>query len=190
MAQHYAGLIRGRLAGRSECLVGGWSIGGVIAFEVARQLIASGTSVPGLVLIDSPDPETTTALSDEVLDAAFSTKSSPSRAMELARLSIQHATAALVDYDPWSSPARHVLLAKAVILRSREGFFVKNAKLGVQPDAFLGDRASPETIIRGWEKILGIRVPVLDIPGNHFEVFDRRYVGEVSNRLLEALRML
>ena len=35
---------------------GGWSIGGIIAFEAARQLLASGQEVENLVLIDSPCP--------------------------------------------------------------------------------------------------------------------------------------
>ncbi|EKM53805.1 uncharacterized protein PHACADRAFT_211448 [Phanerochaete carnosa HHB-10118-sp] len=100
MTQRYVGLVKGHLAGHSECLVGGWSVGRATAFEVARQLIASDISVPGLVIGDSLDPETSTAPSKKVLNGAFPTKSLPGRAMELARLSIRHATVALVDYDP------------------------------------------------------------------------------------------
>lgn len=38
-------------------VVGGWSLGGVIAFEVARQLIECGAQVAGLILMDSTVPE-------------------------------------------------------------------------------------------------------------------------------------
>ena len=155
----------------------GWSIGGVIAFEVARRLIASGVNVPGLVLIDSPHPDTDTPLSNDVLDAAFSTRGNPSRAVELSRSSIQHATAALVKYDPSSSPAKHASPKKAVMLRSREPFRVKSTNPKSQSDAFLAERRDPTTIIAGWESILGTKVPVLDIPGNHFEPFDPRHVS-------------
>lgn len=158
----------------------GWSIGGVIAFEVARQLIASGINVRGLVLIDSPHPETTTPLSQEVIDAAFSTKTSPTRAMELARSCIQHATAALVEYDPLASPAKTVLPKKAVMLRSREAFNVQNVDFSSQSGKFLAERGDPATMVQEWERLLGTKVPVLDIPGNHFEPFDPRYVSIVS----------
>lgn len=36
------------------CVLGGWSIGGIVAFEVARQLVARGQQVSELVFIDSP----------------------------------------------------------------------------------------------------------------------------------------
>jgi amino acid adenylation domain-containing protein len=38
------------------CLLGGWSSGGVIAFEMARQLEAQGRTVAPLLMIDSPAP--------------------------------------------------------------------------------------------------------------------------------------
>ncbi|RCI07396.1 hypothetical protein L249_1362 [Ophiocordyceps polyrhachis-furcata BCC 54312] len=37
-------------------MVGGWSAGGIFAFEVARDLMAAGEAVDRLVLIDSPNP--------------------------------------------------------------------------------------------------------------------------------------
>jgi iterative type I PKS product template protein len=37
-------------------LIGGWSAGGVVAYEVAMQLVAQGEKVEKLVLIDSPCP--------------------------------------------------------------------------------------------------------------------------------------
>jgi thioesterase domain-containing protein len=36
------------------CVLGGWSIGGIVAFEVARQLAVRGQPVDKLVFIDSP----------------------------------------------------------------------------------------------------------------------------------------
>ncbi|KAF4982434.1 hypothetical protein FZEAL_1952 [Fusarium zealandicum] len=36
--------------------LGGWSAGGICAFEAARQLVASGEIVENLILIDSPNP--------------------------------------------------------------------------------------------------------------------------------------
>lgn len=41
--------------------LGGWSMGGLVAWEIARQLIAQGESVAGLALIDTYPPTTETA---------------------------------------------------------------------------------------------------------------------------------
>lgn len=38
------------------CLLGGWNAGGILAFEMRRQLIEDGDSVDRLLLLDSPCP--------------------------------------------------------------------------------------------------------------------------------------
>ncbi len=55
MASHYAELLR-TVQPQKPCLLGGWSMGGVIAFEMARQLYAQGQQVAALILIDSHAP--------------------------------------------------------------------------------------------------------------------------------------
>ncbi|GJF00139.1 polyketide synthase [Phanerochaete sordida] len=188
MARVYAGLVRGALAGRKRCLVGGWSFGGVVAFEVARQLIASGTDVAALVLIDAPHPATSTPLSPEALDAAFANKGAPSAANARARACIQAATAALVAYDSSASPVVHASPTRAVMLRCREAFAFAGSTPPSASDRFLADRKDPRAIVRGWEDVLGVEVPVFDIPGNHFEPFLPHNVGQVSNALVEVLQ--
>ena len=39
-------------------ILGGWSLGGIHAYETSRQLIAQGEEVKGLVMVDSPCPKT------------------------------------------------------------------------------------------------------------------------------------
>ena len=56
MAADYAASIT-RYQPRGPYLIGGWSLGGVMAFEVACQLIRRGEHVFGLVLLDSTLPE-------------------------------------------------------------------------------------------------------------------------------------
>lgn len=56
MASDYVRSIRHRQRS-GRYFVGGWSLGGVIAFEVARQLAADGADVAGLILLDSTVPE-------------------------------------------------------------------------------------------------------------------------------------
>ncbi len=52
MAAHYAGEIRG-MQPRGPYRIGGWSFGGLAAFELARQLRAGGEEVELLVVIDT-----------------------------------------------------------------------------------------------------------------------------------------
>lgn len=55
LAAHYIELLRERRP-RGPYRVGGWSMGGVVAFEMARQLEASGEEVEWLLLVDAPAP--------------------------------------------------------------------------------------------------------------------------------------
>ncbi|HUC56860.1 MAG TPA: amino acid adenylation domain-containing protein [Streptosporangiaceae bacterium] len=53
MVSEYAKIL-GAAVPRGPCLLGGWSMGGVLAYEVARALEASGRPVALLVLLDPP----------------------------------------------------------------------------------------------------------------------------------------
>jgi thioesterase domain-containing protein/acyl carrier protein len=53
MAEHYLGLVRGEQP-RGPYLLGGASMGGMVAFEMAHRLAAAGERVELLVLMDTP----------------------------------------------------------------------------------------------------------------------------------------
>ncbi|KAH8434285.1 type I polyketide synthase [Aspergillus melleus] len=53
---------------RGPYLLGGWSAGGMYAFEAARQVLESGEQVAGLLLIDSPCRLVFDAMPREILD--------------------------------------------------------------------------------------------------------------------------
>lgn len=55
MAALYVAAIR-RVQLQGPYLLGGWSSGGIVAFEMARQLRRSGQSVDKVLMIDSPAP--------------------------------------------------------------------------------------------------------------------------------------
>ena len=137
---------------------------------MARMLIASGTQVRGLVLIDSPYPQMGVQLPEAVISAVVSAKVSNRRHAELVQLQMRYASNALLKFDPALSPASHVALPETVMLRSRDGYDVDVA--GCDIAKFLADRRDPATLVVGWEKLLGRPVPVLDIPGNHFQPFE------------------
>lgn len=193
LAAHYADLVRGTLSPAQSCVMGGklrqvvtirmcnmelthihsgWSFGGVVAFEVARMLVASGTQVDGLVLIDSPHPQSGVQLPEAVISAVVGAKVSNPRHAELVRMQMRYASKALSAYDPRSSPVSHVVPPKAVMLRSQDGYGCDADVADSATAMFLADRRDPATSVAGWEELLGSPVPVLDIPGNHFQPFE------------------
>jgi amino acid adenylation domain-containing protein len=73
MASRYVEVIRSRWPDR-PCILAGWSMGGVVAFEMARQLSQFGLELPLLVLIDAPapaQPQTETLIDDRESLVAF-----------------------------------------------------------------------------------------------------------------------
>lgn len=66
-------------------------------------------------------------------------------------------------------------MPKMVLLRSREGFDASS--LACARHAWLEDRGDQKKAVEGWEKVCGGKVDVVDIPGNHFEVFEQRNVS-------------
>ncbi|KAH9855579.1 hypothetical protein C2E23DRAFT_724085 [Lenzites betulinus] len=130
MAEAYAGALCSRVfpngnAGDAEggCVLGGWSFGGVVALELARELLVRGVQVRGLVLIDAPAPQTERPMPEWLVDALAARLAvvGPREGQEpeplfadLARA----ATRALVAYTP---PTRfRAAPLRAVYLRARE----------------------------------------------------------------------
>ncbi|TFK62374.1 polyketide synthase [Pluteus cervinus] len=180
-ARHIAGISRGPV------ILGGWSFGGVAAYEITRQLHLLGVKVKGLLLIDSPSPTNHVPLSRELIMSAVGL-SNPSNGAplkaEIAELvSKQFASNAslLGDYRPQSKglPAPPI-----VMLRSKEGFNPANVA-GVP--RWLSDRHDPDIIVKGW-KALNPSVPIKvhDIPGHHFQALQPSNMPSVSQLISES----
>lgn len=168
----------------------GWSFGGVVAFHTACEMRQAGVKVAGVVLIDSPSPFTHKSLPEKLIDTVIQgngeSRSSVSPFVQrkrndisrLARLQMRNSTKALVAYNP----LMHAAIAEAadfppvVMLRCEKGYDV-NGKLGGTADPFLADRRNPKDMVRDWEELIGAAVPVLDIPGHHFEPFHPKNVS-------------
>lgn len=151
----------------------------MLAFEVSRQLIAAGIRVPGIVLIDSPHPLTQSPLPDGLIEDVIGGKESTTKLSQLVRTQMKFATRHLVAYDHTKSPTGKTLPPKAVMLRSKEGFPLK--RVDCESAVFLAERGDPAAAVKEWETVLGTKVPVLDIPGNHFEPFEPRNVSDPNS---------
>ena len=62
-----------------------------------------------------------------------------------------------------------------ILLRSKEGFDAR--ALPSAHVAWLEDRSNPHSIAEDWEEIVGAKVEVIGIPGNHFEPFEANNVS-------------
>ncbi|KAL7270282.1 Type I Iterative PKS [Rhizina undulata] len=174
------------------CILGGWSYGGVVAFEAARQLLAQNRPVAGILLIDSPPPLNHQPLSAEIIAAVSKSPSSSSSSGPRARIEglikrqFETNTANLAAYRPKIGGGSSGV--KVALLRSREGF--STVGLGCERNRWLEDRADVSAVVEVWDKVLGASVKVVDIPGDHFGVFENGNVKEVSQRVREACRFL
>ncbi len=122
LAAHHMATLRRRQPHGPYALAG-WSLGGVVAFEMARQLRRDGESVDVLALIDSYTPESLCRIENgddrQTLDRAFTRDvlqslpdTSPDRLAVLRRLYGAHAQG-LAEYRPGPCDAPITLLRAA-----------------------------------------------------------------------------
>ena len=156
----------------------GWSFGGIIAFEVARQLLNSGVVVKGVVLIDSPSPLDHVPLSDELIEFILKfgdpSLASSNRMSSLVKRQFQINSQILLNYDPAVGSG---LYPQLVLLRSREDYCPSG---GPEIPEWLSHRGDRLSAMAGWEKIVGVPVKCIDIEGNHFQPFQNPYVRVCS----------
>ncbi|KAK6210644.1 Type I Iterative PKS [Pestalotiopsis sp. IQ-011] len=175
MAQHYISQIA--KVEQAPIILGGWSFGGVVAFEAVRQLIANGSEVKGLVLIDSPNPINHEPLPEEVIASITKSNHQPGAATERTAMEEEfHYNASLLgQYDAVPLSSSNTAKLRTVMLRSREVMDTENL-CGVSYE-WLSDQNARSDAIAAWEGLVGGHVEVLPIPGNHFEPFIRNNVS-------------
>ncbi|KAJ6170952.1 polyketide synthase [Penicillium chermesinum] len=182
MAESYADTIHHTTDG--PCLVGGWSFGGVVAFEAARILMARNHVVKGIILIDSPPPLAHQPLSADIIEAVIGSVETSPNALGKAIRQLTHRS-----FFP---------TPPAILLRSVDGWRrdgdtsdprgVMNPK-SIE-NAWLQDRSDARTATKDWEIVTGTTVRCFDIPGNHFQVFDVANVQAVSDIMVKACALL
>ncbi|WP_246095364.1 non-ribosomal peptide synthetase/type I polyketide synthase [Streptomyces roseicoloratus] len=201
MAAHYVAAVREALP-EGPYRLGGWSMGGVIALEMATQLTAAGAEVDLLAVVDlmvEPGPAVGGQVSDEVLLSWF--------ARDLAGL-------AGVEWEPGPEafdgrPPVEVLHAEAraagalsedidlgtltaIVDRFRNNY---RALLRHTPSAFAGrvlslraadGGATAETAGRWMEYFTG-EAALVDVPGDHYTVMRGERLRVLAGELRRAL---
>ncbi|KAL9075828.1 MAG: hypothetical protein Q9157_003863 [Trypethelium eluteriae] len=199
MAENYADTICRTTKG--PCLVGGWSFGGVVAFEAARILMATNHAVKGVVLIDSPAPLEHQPLSSAIIEAVTGGAKTPPNAMSkairaLTRQSFLSCAALLGVHKP--AHFSHCPAPPVVLLRSADGWRRDGDTSDPRgpmdresvENAWLQDRSDVRTAVADWEAVTGTTVSCFDIPGNHFQPFDAANIREVSEAVVKACALL
>ncbi|MDP9152248.1 MAG: AMP-binding protein, partial [Myxococcota bacterium] len=188
----------------SRYALGGWSMGGVVALEMARRLDAAGAKIESVTLIDSrPADMAAASLHDRVQRMTFFLRdlqglsggalSAP--AEDLAQLDLGDAARRV-----WSEARRRGLMPEGASLEEMEQMlrvFEANAGAlrGFTPRPYGGtvnlviaaagslDVASGATM--GWERWLGGKVRVRRLPGDHYSIMRPPEVRRLAAILAE-----
>lgn len=201
MAQHYAALVsrsRPSHPGRG-IILGGYSFGGTVAFETARLLSErGGCLVRGVVLIDPPPPLDHVPIARDTVQAAMAAKhghqSAGARSPEAARF--HEAIGALAVRNNLRRaallgryrPRLRGVMPRVVLLRSSEGFSAAGCVL--PENKWLHDRRDVRTSSAAWEELVGAKVKVIDVPGDHFTPFEPGHIDGTSQAIYDACQML
>lgn len=156
----------------THALTPGWSFGGVVAYEAARQLLTLGFPLRGLLLIDSPFPHDHKALPEAVINHVLGTSNStynksPPPDSHLLR-SFKHCAQLLSQYNPPPLSSDHRSRIKTVALRSADTLDTQGL-CGVEY-GWLERQDVRDEAVEGWKGLVG-EMEVLSIEGNHFEGF-------------------
>jgi amino acid adenylation domain-containing protein len=195
MAAHYLEAVRS-VQPEGPYRLGGWSLGGVVAFEMARQLQEGGETVDSLVLIDSFAPG-----SDGRSEAMDETSLLSRFAGDLVRLA-GHDPGALSLPDLGAEPTLEGLFEEArkrglaipdldlMDLKTLFEMFRQGsaASRAFEPRPYPGHltllRASASRARgnHGWER-LAAQVQTEDIPGDHYSILRSPGVETLAERL-------
>lgn len=190
---------------RGALILGGMSIGGVYAHEVAKQLLEQGREIKGVLLLDSPCPQGLTAIQPDmllqVLEAleSLGTFKRPGREdAKLSRNMREHYFRSAIavqqhEHSPPSAEARRIpcegiFAARGLVDSLSETDVVKVEAVlqGASPARDWLLKKRPSIGPQGWQDLFEeVRCETID--ANHFSFFKEAHV---SYRRLDALSPL
>lgn len=173
---------------RGPYILGGWSAGGMYAFEAARQILESGEQVASLMLIDSPCRLRYGAMPRPVLDLL-------SESLALGSEVKQHFLETIAAVDQYTPlPLKDDRFMRVSIIWAKDGL-EKTMPSALEATGLSYDEAIVEWLLRragpldamDWDKLL----PHFDLDiriteGNHFTMVQGSNVSNaVPNRYLK-----
>lgn len=179
----------------------GWSLGGVLAFEMARQLKLAGEEIPLLVLLDAyaPDanwPQEGAAYSEAEVQRWFLMNLTGERLSKSDAEPLPEDVARLrraLDHGP--SAASSLEDRYEAQLAALYALFRRNIQMerGYRPDSYDGQilllRAAERPTARsrdcGWAALCTGELEIVDVPGDHYTLLSPANVPGLT-RLLEG----
>jgi amino acid adenylation domain-containing protein len=190
-------------------LLGGWSFGGLVAYEMARLLQAAGEQVELLALLDShapdaqprPEPDALMQLAGFGRVLGLPWQSLPLDVEHLRRLDVRGALAYVLE-QARRSPSGGLDLD----LDAAERLFRVYQRLSHAQRTYVpaGTYTGPAVLLRaatppsgapraqdlGWSVWLPGELTVHEVPGDHFTLLTAPHVTSVVERLAHHLRLL
>jgi thioesterase domain-containing protein len=190
-------------------LLGGWSFGGLVAYEMARLLQAAGEQVELLALLDSlapdvqprPEPDTLTQLAGFGRVLGLPWQSLPLDVEHLRRLDVRGALAYVLEQarrSPSGAPALDLDAAERLfrvyqrLSHAQRNYVPVGAYMG--PALLLRAATPPSGAPRaqdlGWSAWLGGTLTVYEVPGDHYTLLTAPNASRVAERLVIHLDSL
>jgi thioesterase domain-containing protein/acyl carrier protein len=184
--------------------IGGWSLGGVVAFEMARQLKASGDDVPMLTLIDSPSPSAFSEIGQEdellqlanfALDLGFTQQHLSRSFDDVRQLSLQDQLAYMLD----RALAENLVPAGMDLDHLHRLFRVFKTNMKALRAYVPGEYAGHVTYVRAaendagdmskdWRELALGGVDVHQLPGDHYSILKQPHVDALAQCIERQLQ--
>ena len=180
-------------------LLGGWSMGGVIAFEMATQLQSQGQKIALLALIDAIAPissteptdiDDVTLLSRFVQDIFGLSLEYPDFSVErLKQQSPEQRLAYVLEQEQISNlPIRHLFNVFKTNFRAMQSYlppvYGDRVTLFKASEQFAQDYQDPTM---GWGQLTTKEVEIHIVPGNHYTIIGKPHVQVLAERLRVSL---
>jgi thioesterase domain-containing protein len=187
-------------------LLSGWSMGGLIAWEMAQQLIRGGETISLLALIDTVPPprnREADARADEIsMLARFALYMSRLVGVDLQPLAETFSQAAaqdqwnmvqeiLTSYGVLTPKTAHAEMTAMLDVFTRNSLAINNYSLhhGKQPVVYFRASETPESISKPWTTWVGGSIQFHLVPGDHFTVLRRPNVRIIAETLQRYISM-
>ncbi len=164
MAKYYVNQIK-KIQTIGPYYLGGWSFGGVVAFEMAQQLKREGETVAIVILIDSAiyNVNFKWNVEEDIADLARYAKIDVhSTEAGIFKQEVLNNLKLLTHYQPVHYSGRVVLLRT------------------------LSDELQHDML--NWNDFIDPACEVYDVPGKHLQLFDEAYVKVIADKLTDLLK--
>jgi amino acid adenylation domain-containing protein len=184
-------------------ILGGWSTGGVVAFEMARQLQARGGKVSLAVLLDSAAPGGGVVADEAALPAGFAVNLGvpPERLAAAPEQLLRAGREEQLEWILEQARGAQLLPPDVTAAQLRRSFELYLSTVGALenyrppaspiPLALLrashaGAGDAPETAA-GWSRLTTAKLEVRDVPGEHLTMLREPHVSALAEALRDTL---